>query len=189
MTIANSSAARRAGFKVNDRAIADAAAIDMAKIGTRTLRVALPATIFYGSGTSVAIGEDGIFPVFTLPDANSGVLYTSLRLPAEWVASNNVTIDMYWKSSDTTGNVKFSVALAAKVAGETTAASDTQTVTTTVNETANKVNKSSVTFAGSVFAAGDVIGIAITRDPADAADTLGADIKFVGADLNFTGRG
>lgn len=189
MSIANSSAARRAGFKINDRSVADSAAISMAKIGTRTLRVGLPATIFHGSGTSVDIDDDGIFPVFVLPDANTGVLYTSFRLPAEWVASNDVTVDIYWKTSDVTGNVKFSVALAAKIAGETNAASDTQTVTTTVNATASKVNKSSVSFAGSLLAAGDLIGISITRDPADAADTLGSDINFIGADFNFTGRG
>ena len=189
MTIANSSAARRAGFRLNNKSVADAAAIDMAKIGTRTLRVPLPAQAFVGSGTSVAISADGIFNVFLLPNANTGSLYTAHRLPAEWVSTSNVTLNIYWKSTGITGDCKFSVELASVIVGETLALDDTQTVTTTVETTADKVSKSSVTFAAALFAAADVLGIRITRDPADAADTLASDVEVVGAELEFTGRG
>lgn len=189
MSITNSSAARRAGFKINNKSVSDEAAISMAKIGTRTLRFPLPSCIWVMSGTSVAIGEDGIFPVITLPNANSGNLYTSFRLLAEWVSGNDISINIYWKSSGVSGNVKFTVALASKTVGETTASSNTQTVTTAAQTTAGKVQKSTVTFSNSLFAAGDIIGINILRDPTDVDDTLTSDISFIGAEAEYTGRG
>ena len=188
MSITNSSAARRAGFRLNDAAIADDAAIAMTKIGTRTLRIPLPAQAWVGSGSSVAIAADGVFNAFTLPNANTGELFTSVRLPAEW-DSGDITLNIYWKSAGVSGDVKFSVELASVVVGETLALDDTQTGTTTVDATANKLNLSSVTFAAALLASGDLLGIHITRDPADGSDTLASDVSFVGAEVEFTGRG
>lgn len=189
MSITNSSAARRAGFKLNNKSVHPDAAIDMSKIGCRTLRLGLPAPAWVGIGTSVALAEDGVFPVFLLPDANSGNLYGSFKLPAEWVSGTDLVVNIYWKTSDISGDVEFSVALASITTGEATTATDTQVVATTVNATANKLNKSSVTFAAALFAAGDIVGINILRNPADAQDTLGSDINFVYAEVEFTGRG
>lgn len=189
MSISSSSSARRAGFKVNDKTVKDLAAIDMAKIGCRTLYVALPPQAFHFAGTSVAITADNLGNTILLPDANSGDLYTSFRLPAEWVSGGNVVIDIYWKSAAITGNVKFTGELASKATGGTTALEETQTVIQAAQTTAGQINKAQLTFAAADFTAGDLVGLHLKRDGTDVSDTLGADVEFVGAAAEFTGRG
>lgn len=188
MSITNSSSARRAGFKVNDEAIEDGAAISMAKFGVRTLYIPLPTTVFTLSGTSVAIAIDGVFNVITMPDANVGNIYTSRRLPAEW-DSGAIVLTIFWKSTAITGNAKFSASISSKATGGTTALEVTQTVTTAANTTASKLTVSQVSFVAGTFTAGDLLGLLISRDPTDVADTLGADLSIVGAVLEYTGRG
>lgn len=188
MSITNSSSARRAGFKVNDKAIKEDAAIAMSKIGCRTLYIALPPSAFHLAGTSVAVATDGVFPVITLPDANAGNLYTSVRLPAQY-DSGTMTLSIYWKCTPVAGNVKFTVDVAGKADNASAALEETLTVTTAAATTAGQINRSQVTMTASNFTAGDLIGIKITRDPTDAADTLGANISFISAVIEYTGRG
>lgn len=188
MSITNSSSARRAGFKINNKSIKELAAITMDKIGCRTLYIALPPQAFTLAGTSVAVTTDGVFNVITLPDANAGNLYTSNRLPAQW-AGGTITLSIYWKTTAITGNVKFVCDIAGKAVGGTTALEETQNVITAVASTANQLNKSQVTFLAADFTALDLIGLKITRDGTDGSDTAGADVSFVGAALEYTGRG
>lgn len=192
MTIANSSSARRAGFKINDETIGELAALSMAKIGCRTLYVPLPADCWHMAGASVAVAEDGIFPIITLPDANTGNLYTSFELPAEAVLTTGTyVLSIYWKSTAVSGAAKYTVELASRQDnGNPSTAEETLTVTTTVATTASQINKSQITFLGADFSsANNLVGIHVSRDPADAADTLGANVSFVCAVLEFTGRG
>lgn len=188
MTAANQSSALKTGFKVGNKAIAKDAAIAMTKFGTRTLEIPLGPSLFALSGAGVALAEDGIFDGVTLPDANTGNMYVSFELPAEWDSTpTNLTFEIYWKSTATSGDAKFTVEVGAQTTGEDLAVTETLTVTTTVETTANKINKSSVTIAGSNLAAGDLISIHIQRDPTDVADDLGANVIVVGTILKFTG--
>lgn len=189
MSITNSSSARRAGFKVNNAAIKDAAAIAMSKMGVRTLYVPLTPQCFYLSGTSVAILADGIFPVILFPDANAATIATSIRLPAEW-DSGTITISIYWKTTAIAGNVYLNAQIkSTAAAGTTTPAEENLLVATAAATTASQLNKSQITFLAADFTAGDLMGIVIARDPANVLDTLSADIYFVAAVLEFTGRG
>lgn len=189
MTIANNSSARRAGFRATNRGIEEFATITMTKFGTRTLYFPLSPNSFHLNGSGVINSADGIFSVITLPDANIGNMYTSFRLPAEWESGTDIIVSIYWKTSATSGAAKFTVQIGAKADGESTASSNTQNITTSASSTANKLNKSQVTFANSLFSASDWIGLFISRDPADAADTLAADLKIAGIVVEFIGRG
>lgn len=187
MSITNSSSARRAGFKVNNASIKKAAAIAMAKMGTRTLRVALPCQAWHLANNASFEAKE-IFTVISMSDAGVDDIYVSFRLPAEY-DSGDLTVVILWSSVSVTGAAKFSVDFASKAASATTASENTQTVTTTVSATANKINESAVVFASSLITAGDLVGIHINRTPADAADTLGAEATISGIFVEFTGRG
>lgn len=188
MSITNSSSARRAGFKVNDKTVKDLAAISMAKIGTRTLHMALPPQAWHLVGTNVVVQSQGVFNVIQCPDANTADLYTSFRLPAEY-DSGNLTLTIYWLSSAVAGNVKLTAQLAGKAVGGTTASEETIVTVTTVSATSLQLNKHQFNFNSADVTALDLVGIHITRDPADVLDTLGADIVIVSAFLDYVGRG
>ena len=189
MTISNNSSARKAGFRATNAGIEAAAAITMTKIGTRTLKMAFNPTDFTLSGASVAASADGIFSVVLFPNANTGTMIITSRLAAEWKSGTDLIASVYWKSSGISGNMKLSIQLGAKADAESTASSNTQTVTTAAATTANKLVKSQVTFSNSLLAAGDWLGLSISRDPTDAADTLASDIYIACVVMEFTGRG
>lgn len=188
MTIANSSSARRAGFKVNDAAILDVAAISMAKIGCRTLYVPLPLCMFHPAGGSIGTSLDGIANIISCDDAGASNLYASFRLPAQW-DSGNITVTIYWKTVATTGNAKFTVDLASKAVGGTTALEETVTVTTAAQTTASKLNVSQAVFTAADFTAADLVGLKITRDGTAVGDTIAAQLQIAGVAFEFTGRG
>ncbi len=188
MTLRNSSAIGKTGFRFEDKDFADAAAIDTSKLGLRTLAVPL---VPYGaalSGTSVAAATSGVFRPVLLPDANNGSLFWSFSLPANY-DSGQPTIDIYWYTTVITGAVHFSLDIAFKIAGESTALDATVTSTPTVATIANQINKTSVAFSGLTIAAGDIVGLTITRQPANAGDTAAADINILMAAFRYTGRG
>lgn len=189
MTITNSSSARRAGFKFNNKAFKKGADIAASKIGTRTLTSVIAPNDFVLSGAGVAMAVDGIFSSITLPDANAANLYATAKIPMEY-AGGFVTLDIYWKTTavNVANNIKFTVAMASKAGGESTALNDTQSVTQAPAAVSNQLRKASIVFSGIVFTAGDFVGIHILRDPADAADTLATDAKLIQCVLKFTGR-
>ena len=190
MTAANESSALRTGFKIGNKAIDKNAALAMSKFGTRTLELALGSGLFSLNGSSVANAEDGILEAVTMPDANTGNMRVAFELPAEWDSTpTDVIVEIYWKATVTTGDAKFTGEMGMKASGEDVAVTETQTVVTTTNTTADKINKSLMTFTGSNFAAGDLIGLNIKRDPADASDTLATDLKILGVIIKFTGIG
>ena len=189
MTVTNSSSARKAGFRLGNRGIKKAAGIAMSKVGTRTLTIGLPPQHWHPVGAGVVVSADGMFSVMTFPDAVTSNMYETTRLPVEWITTADVVVTIYWKTAVAVGDAKLSLSIGAKADGESTASSTTGSVTTTTNTTANKLNKSQITIAAATFAAGDWIGLNISRDPTDAADTLTADLDIVNVVLEFTGRG
>lgn len=192
MSATNVSGARKTGYKFGNKAFKKAAAITMSKMGTRELIRAICPQAMHLSGTSVAIAADGIFNVVTLPDANAGSVYGTFRLPEEWVSTSDLTIDVYWKTTqnDNTKQLELVATISAQQSDETIATVDTLTTQQAPSTTANQVKK--FTFSASLaanYAAGDLIGIKITRTPSDADDTLAADIKVIAIVARFTGRG
>lgn len=192
MALTNVAAARRLGFKLENEDIADpdtgATAIAMSKIGTRTLYLSFPSGTLNLDGASVANATDGVFVYALLPDANAGDLYFAFAIPVEW-ESGDMVVTVYWYTSAVTGNVKYTLDTASKTTGETTASADTQSVITAVPTVANQVTVSSLTPSNSIYAAGDIVGMKLRRDPTDAADTAGADVKVLCIVVSFTGRG
>lgn len=179
---------RQNGYKLTDEDISDDAEIEISKLGTRTIRdflAALEATLV---GSGVIGAARGDFAGAVLPNANSGSLYWNWNVPDEWVSGNDITFRIFWGSGSTGGDVKFTMTLRSTAADGDTASEVSGTVTTTA-PTAGKLKASTITIAAANFAAGDIVGIKLTRDPADAADTLAADIECYGVDAEFTGRG
>jgi hypothetical protein len=162
------------------------AAIAATKIGTRTLYLSFPPYLWCLSGTSVVVSADGICPVVLFPDANTGIMYITTRLPTEWVSAD-VTFTILWKTTAITGNAKFTVDIGVKGAGGDTSSTTSGTVTTAAETTANKIQKSQVTIAAAIFN-NDWLGIKLSRDPADGADTLATNLYIVGFYVEFTGR-
>jgi len=190
MAVTNYSAARRSGFKVGNDGVGKTAAITMTKMGTRTLYIPLQPSTWHFSGTSVDTTEDGVFTGVLFPNANVATMHITTRLPAEWYSSSSsISIEIFWKTTATSGDAKFSISIAPKENGETTALTETVTKTTTTNSTANKLNKTTQAFTFSNFAASDWIGIYLTRDPNDGDDTLNTNLTIIGINIVFTGTG
>lgn len=179
---------RQAGDQIEDGDVADNANIQTAKLGTQTLYRSIPGTAFLGSGSGVSQTNSGVFGGTTLPNANSGSLYASIPLPDEYV-SGDITLKIFWNSAGTAGDLKLTADVKSTTDDGTMTSEETDTVTTTVNGTTTRINQSSIVLSGSNFTAGDVIGLLISRDPADAADTLASDVLIIEVTLEFTGRG
>lgn len=188
MALTTGSGARIAGNLIADEDVSEHANIEIKKIGTRTIIRSFTANEFMTSGAG-NVSFEGVFPSRLLLDTQTGSMYKSFMLPDEWVSSSNITFDIYWTAAPIAGAAKFSVLIQSCPTNTVIATEDTQTVTTTVNGTTGRINKSSVTFAASVFTAGDVVGVQISRDPADANDTLGATLEVLCVVMSFTGRG
>jgi len=188
MSLRDTSGLGRTGFKFENIDFSDDAAIAMTKFGTRTLQLALDPSASYFSGTSVAISVDSNVTVLTLPDANDGLMYFTFKMPAEMVVSGSVTIDIYWKTTAITGDVYLESKICSATTGEATTVEDTQTTTSPAPTTSGQIKKSTITHSTSIMTQNDWIGLLITRYPANAADTLGADIKVLMVVFNYTGR-
>lgn len=179
----------QSGDLIEDIDVDDNADIAISKLATRTLYLSLPASLAAKSGTSVANTIVGLFGGVLMPDANTGILYWSVPLPDEY-DSGTITLRIWWTTAATANNAKFSVALSSRAAGQDySTTEETQTVTDAANGSASTLNVATVTFLAADFTAGDIIGIQLTRNPADAADTLGANLTIHAIDLEYTGRG
>jgi hypothetical protein len=189
MAITNVSSARRAGYKITSESVHNSANIASTKLGTRTLTLPMPTPAHSTTGAGTTKSTSGMFVVIPLPNANSGGLFGAFQLPCEWVAATDVKVSIYWYSAGITGNVKFTVYCAPKVAGESTASADTQTVITAAPTTANMIKKSQVSFSNTLFAANDWVGYEVYRDPTDGSDTLASDVYILNVVIEFTGRG
>ncbi len=188
MSLRESSALGKTGFKFENIDFADDAAIATTKLGLRTLSIPLPIADADLDGTSAVFSVADLFIVAAFVDANTCSAYFSFFLPANYV-SGQFTVDVYWRTSAVTGNVKLQASLALKAAGDTTAADGTFSTTDAAPTTANEVKKTTITASALTYTADDIVGLRVFRDPADAADTLGANISILGVVVNYSGRG
>lgn len=171
---------RIAGFKIANADIDDNAAIALSKLGTRTKKIKL--SFDYFDGTTAF---DGVFPEYLFAHAAQKTGYVSFPFPTDY-ASGDVIVNVYWKTAGSTGNVKITADIKSTPTTGSTASEDTQNDT---DASATTITKSTFTFAAALFAAGDIVGLAITRDSSDAADTNTDDVEMVAVELEYTARG
>jgi len=119
-------------------------------------------------------------------DAATNAMQMPLMLPADF--TGNIDVLIKWLSTAITGNVKWQVATICVADAETddpafTAAS---TVTDTTKGTASQLNDAAITaLTITGCAAGELMHLRVLRDPADAADTLGATARLYGVELTM----
>ena len=191
MALTGRAAYRIAGHQFADEDFDKNANIETSKLGTRTLYYTIPATAFHLSGTSVAKTFSGVFGGVTLPDANAGAMYIAIPVPAEY-DSGNVVLRIYWNSVSIAGNLKLTSEIKPVSEGDTTAVGATDTATSAANGVTTVTATMTITIAAADFrttALEEMIGLKISRNPADGSDTLSADAIIFAVSLEFTGRG
>lgn len=125
---------------------------------------------------------DDIVPVLDFdPGATQEFASFGAFLPNHY-GGGGLTVTLIWTSEATTGNVKWDVAFKA-LADTTNLLSSTyaaiQSTTTTTDGTARDINTTAITFTDGAqidsIAVGEYIRMLVTRDSADAADTMNAN--------------
>ncbi len=178
----------QAGFLIADDDVSPDANLARAKLGTRTAYVTIPAAGMLLSGTGVVKGFTGVFGHVVFPDANTAALYATIPLPDDY-DSGDIVFRIFWLANDTTGDVKFTLAASCVSPAGATTAEETDTVTDTAAGTVNLINSAAITIAAAVFTGGDLIALLLSRDPADAADTIAADVNILAVRMEYTARG
>lgn len=112
----------------------------------------------------------------------------TLALPADFTGSIDVTL--YWTTTATTGNCKWSVSTA--FTATNAAATDdpsfntASTVTTAAPGTANRVQTSTITGVTATGAAASTLfHIKVFRDGNDGSDTISATARLIGVEVTF----
>jgi len=151
------------------------------------LPTSTPAVATCVTGTNIQKG------VLAYADTSGGFsAQTSFSLPADWTTGTLPDIDLYWTTSATSGNAKWTVAIvctdvAASATDDPafpTSSNGFNTVTTAAPGTANRVQTS--TIAGATVPAScatatkELVHIKVFRDGNDGSDTISATANLVG---------
>lgn len=137
---------------------------------------------------------DDVIPVLDFdPGATQEYASFSAVMPNHYSAGG-FTLKIFWTSEATTGDVKWDAAFKAhadssSITGETYAA--VNTVTTTTDGTARDTNESTITFTDGAdsdsVAKNEYFRLTITRDSADAGDTMNSnDAELIAVYLTET---
>jgi hypothetical protein len=113
-------------------------------------------------------------------------------LPVDWTTTGGLDIVLYWTTTATTGNAKWSVStICTAVAASATddpAFNTANTVTTAAPGTASRVQTSAITGLTTTTcttATKMLLHLKVFRDGNDAADTIAATANLIGAELTF----
>lgn len=134
--------------------------------------------------TTSADEPDDIVPVLDFdPGATNELASFGAFMPSQYAGTTGLTVTLVWCSEATTGNVKWDVAFKSytdnvdSLVGKAYAAVQSTTVATA--GTARVVSYDSITFTDGAqidsITAGEYFRMAVTRDSADAADTMNAN--------------
>lgn len=118
--------------------------------------------------------------------ANALSMQQTLRMPADWTGS--VDVALKWFSGTTSGDVVWQVATICVADAETDdpAFNTASTVTDTAKGTANQTNDATITgLTTTGCAAGELMHVKITRDPAHASDNHAATARLIGAEFTL----
>jgi hypothetical protein len=113
-------------------------------------------------------------------------------LPADWTTTGGLDAIVYWTTTATTGNGKWSVStICTDVAASATddpAFNTANTVTTAAPGTASRVQTSAITGLTTTSCTTGtkmLLHLKVARDGGDASDTIGATARFIGMELTF----
>lgn len=116
----------------------------------------------------------------------------TLALPADWTTTGGVDVSLYWTTTATSGNAKWSVSTACTLVDATATDDPTfntaNTVTTAAPGTASRVQTSTIagmTMTGCTTATAALLHLKVFRDGADAADTIAATANLIGLMLTL----
>jgi hypothetical protein len=136
------------------------------------------------TGTNIQKG------VLDFADSGANSAQITLDVPSDWTSSSQVDVTVYWTTSATSGNCKWSVATAftATNAAETDDPSfnTASTATTAAPGTANRVQTSTITnVTATGIGASKLMHLKITRDGTDGSDTIGATARLIGVAVTY----
>ena len=181
---------RQNGAQLIDENISVDANLERSKLGTRTLKHVIPAIMGHSDSAGTGPTDDTPFAGILFPDANTAVYSFQFAIPDHWEEGQDITLDVWWNTTVTSGNLRMAVDYAPKEEGETLTATASQLVNTDAAAgSAGFLNKISFTLLAAGIKKGDIMGILLTRDPANGSDTLSADVKVFALTLSLTARG
>lgn len=145
------------------------------------------------AAAACATGSNTQKGVLDYADTSGGFsAQTTLALPADWTTTGGLDISLYWTTTATSGNAKWSVSTActdvAASATDDPSFNTANTVTTAAPGTANRVQTSSITgltTTGCTTATAMLLHLKVFRDGNDGSDTIGASARLIGALVTF----
>lgn len=179
---------RQAGHTIDDEDFHENANLQTSKFGTRTLFKTLIAASGVLSAANIAKTDSGVFGGLSMSDGGASSVTFSFRKPTEYV-SGDVVLRILWNTAATSNDLKLTSKIKSATTEDTTASGATDSGTATADGTANDLNELTITIAAADFNANEFIGLEISRDPTDGADTLSADAKIFAICIEYTGRG
>lgn len=132
-------------------------------------------------------GTNFTYYVLDFDKATSESIFAQFKLPPNYSPGDDIEIIIEWISTLIVGAVKWGAQILGRADGETfdSSLSSEQTVTTTTDGTAGKMNTSTITISSPLLDAEDVFILKIRRVAADAADTMDADARMVMAGVRL----
>jgi len=131
-------------------------------------------------------GTNTIFGSVEFLDSSTAYYHNKLWLPSDWTGA--VDVRLAWNTAATTGNAKWQIQTTCVAAGETLdpAWNTASTVTQAAQGTTLLMSVASMTgITTTGCAAGELMFFRVLRNPADAADTLGASAFLVEVELTY----
>jgi len=145
-----------------------------------------PAAAACVTGTNIQKG------VLDYADSGPFVAQITLALPADWTTTGGLDIALYWTTTATSGNAKWNVSTICTAvnaaATDDPAFNTANTVTTAAPGTASRVQTSTIaalTTTSCTTATAMLLHLKVQRDGTDAADTIAATARFIGAEMTY----
>ena len=183
------SAWRQNGDQLIDSDISPDADIERSKLATRTLKLVIPAIMGHSDDSGTGPTNDTPYAGILFPDANQAGYAFQIPIPDNWEEDQDITLDVWWNTTATSGNVRFTVDYNSAKEDDAITSVTTLTNTDAADATTKDLNKISFTIAKADLKKGDLLGLLLDRAPANGADTLSADVKVFALTLSLTARG
>lgn len=149
--------------------------------------------IFYSAG-ELTVGSGAAFNYSTIAgeqqytdnaDEGCGI---SWGFPTDFYWADAITVNIYWKTTPTSGTCKWVVTYLARTTGEDlTAAGTDLAVDGTPAGTAEGLAITTTTIPAAAWTSADkLLLIKILRDGNNAGDTINSDVELMGVELEYT---
>lgn len=139
--------------------------------------------------TAAFINNFAVFQFSNTPPAES--IYFTFHVPKDWASGTDITLHIHWAPTDgNAGNVVWDIdyKLVADEANEVISGAGTNATVTDATQTLQDemLESPNFTIAAAGIALEDTIGLKVTRDTGDAADTYGAAASLVIVEIEYT---